>query len=145
MGAIDGSEHAEKAGLFAVDLAARYRARVILLHVANYPTQYLGLTGHDVAVGLPLPNEQLESMKKKARVSIDRIGVLARKQNVSISQETIQTESSIAESIAGYAERESVQIIVVGIRGLSNFDPYVVGSVATGLVSRARCSLLIVR
>ena len=145
LAAIDGSEHSEKAGFFAVDLAIRYGARVILLHVANYPIQYLGLTDHDVAVGLPLPNDQLESMKKKARDSIDRIGTFAHKQNVAISQDTIQTESSIAESISEYAEKKSVQIIVVGIRGLGNFDPYVVGSVASGLVSRARCSLLIVR
>ena len=57
-------------------------------------------------------------MKKKARDSIDRIGAFARSQKVTATQDTIETESSIADSIAGYAEKASVQIIVVGIRGL---------------------------
>jgi len=145
LAAIDGSEFAEKAGLFAVELARKYEARLVLLHIANYPAQYLGLTGHDVAVGLPLPSERVENLKKRSRDSIDRIAAIAHDQKVQIRKEFIETNSSVAQSIADYAERESVQMIVVGIRGVGNFDPYVVGSVASDLVSKARCSLLIVR
>lgn len=76
---------------------------------------------------------------------MDRIGDFAQRESVQIRKEILETHTSIADTIADYAQRESAQIIVVGIRGLSNFDPYVVGSVASELVSRARCSLLIVR
>jgi len=35
LAAIDGSEYAEKAGIFAVDLAKKFEARLILLHIAS--------------------------------------------------------------------------------------------------------------
>ena len=145
LAAIDGSEYAEKAGIFAVDLAKKFEARLILLHIASYPTQYLGLTGHDVAVGLPMQSREVENMKKRARESIERISEIARSQIVSVRTEFIETQSPIVDSIADTAERESIQIIVVGMRGLGNFDPFVVGSVASGLINRARCSVLVVR
>jgi nucleotide-binding universal stress UspA family protein len=102
-------------------------------------------TAHDVAVGFPPENKDAEIRKKKSRDSMDRIGETTQRENVLIRKEIFDTPASMVDSIAVYAERESVQIIVVGIRGLSNFDPYVAGSVASGLLTRARCSLLIVR
>jgi len=146
LAAIDGSEQSEKAGYFAVDLARIYNARLMLLYVVHHPLRYLGrTTSHEVAVGLPLPTEQTEGMKKRSSDSIDRIASVAAYQKVPTRKEFFETELSIVDAIAGYAENESAQIIVVGVRGLSNFDPYVVGSVASGLVARAHCSLLIVR
>jgi nucleotide-binding universal stress UspA family protein len=79
LAAIDGSDHSEKAGFFAVELAKKYNARLILLHIVNHPLQYLGRsTTNAVAVGLPLPSEQSEATMKKSRESIDRIGSAAR-------------------------------------------------------------------
>ncbi len=98
-----------------------------------------------VAVGLPLPTEQSEQTQQRSKESMDRIGSAAERANVLSRKESLETDRTIADAIANFAENESVQIIVVGIRGISNFDPYVAGSVATGLVSRARCSLVIVR
>ncbi len=146
LAAIDGSDHAEKAGLFAVGLAKRYNARLSLLHIAHYPPQYLGrTTTHNVAVGFPPENRDAEHQKKRARDSMDRIARMAEIENVPLKREILDTPTSIADSIAAYAEKEAVQMIIVGIRGLSNFDPYVAGSVATELLTRARCSLLVIR
>jgi nucleotide-binding universal stress UspA family protein len=146
LAAIDGSEHSEKAGFFAVELARKYDTKLILLHVVNHPLRYLGrTTSNEVAVGLPLTSEQSEETRKRSRESIDRIGSAAEHENVTARREFLETDLSIVDAIADFAENEVVQIIVVGIRGLSNFEPYVEGSVATGLVSRARCSLVIVQ
>lgn len=76
---------------------------------------------------------------------MDRIARMAEIENVPLKREILDTPTSIADSIAAYAEKEAVQMIIVGIRGLSNFDPYVAGSVATELLTRARCSLLVIR
>ena len=144
--AIDGSDNAEKAGLFAVGFAKRYGARLTLLHVAHYPPQYLGrTTTHDVAVGFPPENQDAELQKKRARDSMDRIDRIAESENVPLKKQILDASDAIADSIAAYAVREAAQMIVVGIRGLSNFDPYIAGSVATELLTRARCSILIVR
>jgi hypothetical protein len=104
-------------------LASKYDAQLLLVLVANYPRQYLGLTGHDVAVGLPLSSQDVENMKKKAKDSIERIGAIATDHHLSAKKEILDTSSSIVDSIAHYAEKELVQIAVVGIRGLCNFDP----------------------
>jgi len=145
LAAIDGSDHAEKAGMFAVDLAAKYESRLVLLHVASYHGRELGLASHTIAVGPIMPDERVEHLKKKARESLERIGSIARERNIANRREMLETQDSVVETIVDFAEKESVQIIVAGANGLGSYDPYATGSVSSRLIGKSRCSVLIVR
>ena len=60
--------------------------------------------------------------------------------------EIIEDPSSTVEwIIINYAERESVDLIVMGTRGKSGFKRPLLGSVASGVLSYAHCPVMILR
>lgn len=53
--------------------------------------------------------------------------------------------SSIVGEIIDYAEREHVDVIVVGSKGQSAFTKLLIGSVSSGVVTYAPCTVIVVR
>jgi len=53
--------------------------------------------------------------------------------------------SSVVDAIVQFAEKEKVELIVVGTRGLSGLKKLILGSVSSGVVSQAPCSVLVVK
>ena len=51
----------------------------------------------------------------------------------------------ITGSIAQYAERENIDLIVVGTRGRSGFKRLLLGSTASGIVTHTHCPVIVVR
>ena len=145
--AIDGSADSEKAGLTAVDLAERYSAQIFILHVSNYPQDTLGFgSTHTVAVGLPQPDPEVDKEGKRAQEMMDRIEKIAANRGVTATSEIIEDASSrISDTILDYGYREDVDLIVTGSRGLNAYLRSTMGSVSTGVVNRARCSVLVVK
>ena len=52
---------------------------------------------------------------------------------------------SVVEAIVNDAESRNVDLIVIGTRGLSGFTKLLIGSVSSGVVSHAHCSVFLVR
>jgi len=52
---------------------------------------------------------------------------------------------SITGSIVQYAERENIDLIVVGTRRRSGFKRLLLGSTASGVVTHAHCPVMVVR
>jgi nucleotide-binding universal stress UspA family protein len=48
-------------------------------------------------------------------------------------------------AIVEYAERENIDLIVIGSRGLTGFRKLLLGSVASGVVTYAHCPVLVVK
>jgi len=144
--AVDGSDFAERAGLTAVNIARRYSIPVVLLHVANYPANTLGSGSvHTVSVGIPLADPIIDRQKQRAISSMDRIGGYATKRGVDIDKEIIDTSSSIANTIADFAYRNEVDLIVAGTRGTNEFKSAILGSVSEEIFQVARCSAMVVK
>jgi nucleotide-binding universal stress UspA family protein len=53
--------------------------------------------------------------------------------------------SSAVQSITDYAKIQDVDLIVLGTRGLGGLNRLLLGSVSNGVVTHARCSVLVVR
>jgi nucleotide-binding universal stress UspA family protein len=53
--------------------------------------------------------------------------------------------SSVENAIINYAESEDVDLIVMGTRGTPSFRRILIGSVALGVLSYARCPVVVVR
>ncbi|MDA4123121.1 MAG: universal stress protein [Thaumarchaeota archaeon] len=136
--AIDGSEQSSKAAEAAVDLAAKEGAALFVIMVVPSPV-YAG-RGQGAQAQAPEDVARVNAEKLVASVvskAEDR-GVKAR-------GEIVENIHSVVKAIADYADEWKVELVVVGTRGLGMMKKMVLGSVSAGLLSEAKCDLLIVR
>lgn len=131
--AYDGSEPAEKAYDLALDLAGHYKAEVCALAIARPPEP-----ANDVETEAVLENayEYYEKLLANLRQK-------ALEHDVPISFKIMVGHP--AEQIVAYAEANEFDHIVMGHRGKTFFQKWLLGSVAKRVMSYAHCSVTIVR
>ena len=59
--------------------------------------------------------------------------------------EMIDSAESAYAAIVEYAEKENVDLIVLGTKGKTGFKRIILGSVAFGVVTHATCPVLVVK
>jgi nucleotide-binding universal stress UspA family protein len=144
--AVDGSEHSQW-GIQALEaLASREPEQVTLLHVIDKPAlqalagknpvrERRALTVMDKAGGLVL-----RDAARSARVALGQAATAPRS--------TIQTTLAygpLAKTIAREARRAKADLIIMGSRGLSDIQGFLLGSVSRQVASMAPCSVWIVK
>lgn len=129
----DGSESAERALLFAIDLAQRFGAELHVLTVARPPE-----FGDDVEVQASLEHSRRHSETLLVRAK-HRVGG-------SLSHCRYQTAvGHPAEQLIRYAEEHQVDHIVVGHRGHTLFERWLIGSIARQVIAYAHCAVTVLR
>jgi nucleotide-binding universal stress UspA family protein len=131
--AYDGSEPADKAFERALDLASKYRARLLVLAVARPP---------DFAEDV-----ETEAMLEHAREHFEAHFARLKQRAGAAS---VQTDFEIrighpAEQVVRFAEERSVDLIVTGHRGKGMFERWLLGSVSRLVIAYARCAVMVVR
>ena len=64
---------------------------------------------------------------------------------VQLKTEVIVSPISVTGNIVEYAERENIDLIVIGTRGRSAFKRLLLGSTASGVVTHAHCPVMVVK
>jgi nucleotide-binding universal stress UspA family protein len=108
----------------------------------------LGYAYYAGAFGLVTPNTInaiLENSKQEAQKWFDDIGKNAVTSGVKFKTEVVASPTSTVRAIVDYAERNEVDLIVVGTRGRSGFTKLLLGSVASGVVTYASCPVMVVK
>ena len=95
--------------------------------------------------GADVLDRYYEMARTRAKHIVEEAVALAKEAGVQARGEVLDRPASAIELIISFAEGEGVDLIVSGTRGLSSFKKLLVGSVSSGLVSHAPCSVLIVR
>jgi nucleotide-binding universal stress UspA family protein len=103
--------------------------------------------------GTRLHDNILEEKRREAKKWLDEVeksfvnGLIGSEvTEARFRSEIIEDPSSTVEwVIINYAERESVDLIVMGTRGKSGFKRSLLGSVASGVLSYAHCPVMIIR
>jgi nucleotide-binding universal stress UspA family protein len=128
----DFSERSHYAFGLACALARDYRARLIILHVAEPPMPVTPATGPilPTAINLDIPREQLYKVRP--------------------SDPTIQVEHRLiigtaATEILQVAEEAKCDLIVLGTHGRRGLGRLLMGSVAEQVVRRAPCPVMTVK
>ena len=135
--ATDGSEDARKAVEFASDLATKYKATVYLIHVVTPLRSIPEIDG-----GLLQQWEDLH--EKQAQKIIDEAERVVKKRGVESYQAGI-VQGVPAEQIIEFARKNSVDIIVMGSRGVGTLEMLMLGSVSTKVCHLADCSCVTVK
>jgi nucleotide-binding universal stress UspA family protein len=68
----------------------------------------------------------------------------AKKKGIQLKTEVLDGDSEV-EVIIDYAKKNSVDLIVIGSKGLSKFRRLLVGSVANAVISHAPCPVMVIR
>jgi nucleotide-binding universal stress UspA family protein len=143
---VDGSINSMKAIDYAVDLAEKYEGEIIALHVLYSQT---GFAFHKETVAGTITSSSLNDLnleaKQEAEKGFKEINKRAEKMNVQIKTEVVFTVISIVEGILTYAEKENIDLIIIGSKGKSGWKKLIVGSVASGISTYAHCPILIVK
>ena len=135
---LDGSKRAEKILPHVEEMAKRYQAKVIFLHVIEYkavPTsegQYINLTA-----------QEFEQAKKQAEAHLSGIRGEFREKN--IDSQSLAIYGSVVEGIINMAAQKDVDLIALASHGRGGLARVFYGSVAAGLLNRVDRPLLIIR
>lgn len=131
--AYDGSEAADKAYRHALDLAGKYGADLRVLAVASRPE-----FAEDVETEAILENAQ-EHYEKQ---------FVSLKEQAAAQGFQPRFEIAVghpAEQIIYHAEEDGVDLIVIGHRGKTFLQRWLLGSVTKRVISYAHCAVLVVR
>ncbi len=131
--AYDGSENSKRALEVAVDLAVRCGARVHVTKVVDLAS----------LMGLELEGQVIDELKSKAEREVHEAVELARSKGVNADGSVLVGDP--VESIVELAQEMGVDLIVTGSRGLSRLKRILLGSVSTGILTEAKCSVLVVK
>jgi nucleotide-binding universal stress UspA family protein len=136
--ATDGSKHAEKAMDYAIALAEAFGTELIVLSVVE-KAQLERLE--------PYAKESIqeieEKMKLKAKQLVDEGERKAKSKNIRVTKYVL--EGDPAEIVCDQAEREGVDLIVVGTRGSTGVQRVAVGSHAIRIIRWSKRPVLIAR
>jgi nucleotide-binding universal stress UspA family protein len=142
---VDGSEPSMKAADYALMQAKQHGAELIALNVIVSQLGYAYSAG---TFGLVTPstiNDLLEKSKQEAQKWFDEIGKKAVANGVKLRTEVVASPTSVVPAIVDYAEKNKVDLIVVGTKGRSGFTKLLLGSVASGVVTYASCPVMVVK
>ncbi|MBI5676363.1 MAG: universal stress protein [Nitrospirae bacterium] len=139
----DGSKAAQKAALYAVDLAKQLNATVIALSIIDKRS----LTGETVPAGNTSRHliEPIEDyLREAAEGYTAEIKKLCNKNGV--QSKTVITAGHPVEAIVKEALRAKVNLIIMGSHGKSALAAAVLGSVTYGVIHKdTKIPVLIVR
>ncbi len=141
----DGSDHAEKAVAFAADIAPKYGAGIILLHVLSDPgsgrvpgemrelarLEHVWITERDIRQAGA--NEVLHNAETQAR------------NHGATRIEQVIEEGDPTRRILALAKARGADLIVMGSRGLGDLQGLLLGSVSHKVGHLAKCTCVTVR
>jgi nucleotide-binding universal stress UspA family protein len=88
----------------------------------------------------------LDHILQKAKEWFDGIKEKANEKNIRLSKaEVIGISTSVEGAIVNYAEKNDIDLIVLGTKGYSGIKKLLLGSVASGVLTYAHCPVMVIR
>lgn len=168
--ATDGSNHADKACKLAIDVASKFRARLVIVHtllrdsnsatlrklvkqseltkeerylLKNYEIEfYTAMAGVEMgAINAPPPIELLTPVGEQI---VGRVAQAARKARIA-KVKSVVSGGDPADTILKAAKTEKADLIVLGTRGFGELKGLFLGSVSHKVAAHATCAVTTVK
>lgn len=137
---VDFSENSVPARICAIDYAKAFGAELSVLHVVN--SRFLGYPGFPASAAPEMAvveehirravEEELELIANDCKREVDDVRIYSR-------------TGSPAEEIVGFANEESIELIIMGTHGWTGARHLILGSTAENVVRTANCPVLTVK
>ena len=134
-----------RAARVAVEMAQKYKAELVALHMIPTIRYALAVTGPSATLPPGVYEEYSSYEKGVGEGFVRRVVDMANTAGVKANSAVQESHGSTVEGITNYALGEHLDLIVIGTRGLSGFKKLVIGSVSSGVVNHAHCPVLVVR
>lgn len=131
--AYDGSSYARRAFEVGLETARLHKAEVLVLSIVQIPEPAM----------IYETSELLDDAQEHYEKDFAALHAAARETGVALH--TLIVAGHVADQIVQHANDESADLIVMGHRGKSLIERWLLGSVSKRVVSYAHCSVLIVR
>jgi len=141
--AVDGSDNASRAARVAIALAEKFNAELIVCHAIQTP--FYSFTQDGLAVPTDVLKDYIAAAREDATIMVDKLVQLAQASHVKAVSLIQENTFSVVEAIVNLAESRGVDLIVIGTRGRTGFKKLLMGSVSSGVMNHAQCSVLVVR
>jgi nucleotide-binding universal stress UspA family protein len=147
--ATDGSDGADRAIDFAADLAGKFTADLVLVHVISASTLA------NAGAGLARTPADLRPLRSVENTSVSEVltdmatAILAKAKLRAGARgaQRVQTEiraGTPAETIVSVAGEQEADVIVLGKRGLGRLAGLLLGSISQKVVMLARCAVAVI-
>jgi nucleotide-binding universal stress UspA family protein len=141
--AIDKSGYKDKITTYAITLAKSLGAEITVVHVIDKSS--LGATADVLSYYRGgEPKEFEEALKKDAEKLLDIVVQAGRNEGVVVRQQVL-IGSPVKKIILDYAENGKIDLIVIGTKGMTGIEKFLMGSVANDVIAHAHCPVLAVR
>lgn len=143
--AIDGSDNAKRAAQVAIKLAKTHNSELMVLYALTSPSAVYTSSNQPYIPEIDDSLNYYQDALKRATRIVDDLVDQAKKEGVAARGMVDRSVSSTVEAIVNQAINFHADLIVIGTRGLGGFKRLVMGSVSSGVVTHADCSVLVVR
>ncbi len=141
--ALDGSKSADRALDFALDLAEKYSAQVIVISVLDVPS--VSLVAPGIVFAPTSTARYLQELRKFHEKVLSEALKKAKKFNAGLKVSKKLLQGRAADKIVETAREYDCDIIVVGSRGLGGIKEFLLGSISNRVADHAPCPVLIVK
>jgi nucleotide-binding universal stress UspA family protein len=136
---VDGSKHAAEGIKVASHYAKTKNARLYILTVIP------SVADIDLELSASERDRLLESMKKRGEELLAKSAELMKAYGVGAVNTVLATAPSPAQEIVSFAEKEKIDLIVIGSRGRNASSRFNLGSVAANVVRHSHCCVYVVK
>lgn len=134
--ATDGSENTQRAISQGIEVAKLSGATVYALHVVDIPS----LISEDWTIDKNLFYEMMRSEGDKILSKTKKIG-----EDSGVEIKGVLLEGHPSNEIINFAEKNQMDLIVMGTLGKTGFDKFLLGSVAEKVVRGSKVPVMVVR
>lgn len=136
LAALDQSTYASLVLKKAMETAAKENAELTTLTISTAPFNnlYLG----------EISGEFQEKIRQGVQETVQRIKDQAKAADAKVNV-VVQESPSPADAIVEYAEKNGIDLIVIGNKGAGAVERFLIGSVSSKVVSHAPCSVMVIK
>jgi nucleotide-binding universal stress UspA family protein len=147
--AIDGSKESMDAAEYAISIAKSFNSQLFAIHILSSKAGY-DYSIHPLLYSMPATPATIENIlevaRKEAQCWLESIKQKVNEYQIPFfKEEVILQTTTIGGEIVDFAERNNIDLIVIGTKGRTGFKKVLLGSVASGVVTYAHCPVLVVR